>query len=373
MFKKKQLLIFTEILFILLSLSIFNFGYCEDSKEIKDSFNLDFADFSGVFNTFQNTITEKADKIATIAKSLLFSLAIISLFYNSFKLIFGNDDYKSLFSELLKFIFFIGFCVFILEFGMNQIFKFIVDFPSIIELSDSNKFDTTSPIAFLGSLFKNGWRVFYILLLNGDPQNPDNSWSFFPDVGDVLWQIKLAVRFLLALTVLIVIVFIAFDYMLNIIKIYFTIACGILAVGFAGLTWTNQWAINYAKQIVKYGIELFVITFIVVVGIDTILKVVINVAGTNSIFTTGKLLTVTLLAILILIASTKIPHAVLASLEGGASNTSYTNIAAVGMAMASKSPTSLKMVKALKNRANSGNSGSVDLKSALNPTNLGKK
>ena len=109
------------------------------------------------------------------------------------------------------------------------------------------------------------------------------------------------------------------------------------------------------------------------VGVDTIITVVNNFYGSQSIIDTGKLLTVTLLTVLIWIASTKVPHAVLASLEGGVSNTSYTNIAAVGIAMASKSPTSLKMVKALKNRANSGNSGSVDLKSALNPTNLGKK
>lgn len=371
MFYKNVLFKFTKILLIILSVSIFNFGFCEEEQGIKDSFAIDSGAFTGVFNTFQTVITEKADKIATIAKSLLFSLAIISLFYNSFKLIFGNDDYKSLFSELLKFIFFIGFCVFILQFGMAKIFKFILDFPSIIELSNNNHFDTSSPFAFLGSLFKNGWRIFYLMVLNGEPE--ETPWNFFPDAGDFLWIFKVLVRLVLGLIILLLFVFIAFDYMLNIIKIYFTIACGILAVGFAGLTWTNQWAINYAKQIVKYGIELFVITFIIVVGVDTIITVVNNFYGSQSIIDTGKLLTVTLLTVLIWIASTKVPHAVLASLEGGVSNTSYTNIAAVGMAMASKSPTSLKMVKALKNRANSGNSGSVDLKSALNPTNLGKK
>ena len=48
MFYKNVLFKFTKILLIILSVSIFNFGFCEEEQGIKDSFAIDSGAFTGI-------------------------------------------------------------------------------------------------------------------------------------------------------------------------------------------------------------------------------------------------------------------------------------------------------------------------------------
>lgn len=359
---------------------IFSLAYTNEALAKVDTITVQPGIMNKATASLKDTAVKVGEPLAKAAKQLLLSLAVISFFFTCFKLLFSNPDFNSLFSEMIKFILSIGFFIWILNFGLKGLINIVEDFAGIISVDYSTSLDTSNPANFAGSIFDTGADLFYKLMTNADKS--DTSWWSISDNISVVFRLFL--RFSLALSILLIFTLVAISYIINITKIYFTICCGVLAVGFGGLTWTNSWAVNYLKQLVKLGVEIMTLTFLVIVCVYAVNDFVnkLKISPDNPI-AIGDYISVLVMAILMLITCHSIPSAVVAMFEGGSTGSKF--ISAAGAAstaiqtakataktarMASKGVKSIASgVKSIANLFNKGNSSVADASSMT----IGKK
>lgn len=306
-----------------------------------------------------------SEKMSDRATDLLWGLALISLSILAIKQIFSGADFNTLFAEMIKFIMGIGFFVWILDphyIGVGKLITFVEDWLNIIPTNGVS----TTPEDFIIHMFTQGWNVLCAVATLGT----DTS------VLDFIFPVALAEKMaeyilslIVASAIFIIFLCLTVNFILTLTKAYITICCGILAVGFGGLTWTNSWAVNYLKQLVKLGLELMCFVFIVSVllsMVETIIQLPkdqgrpIELSETFLIFTES---------LIILMLAHSVPSAVTSMFEGGATGSSA--MSAASQAKVSKDTAKLAMGGAgmamkgaskLKARLAKNKNGSVDIK-----------
>ena len=305
-----------------------------------------------------------SEKLSDRATDLLWGLALISLSILAIKQIFSGADFNTLFAEMIKFIMGIGFFVWILDphyIGVGKLITFVEDWLNIIPTNGVS----TTPEDFIIHMFSQGWNVLCaVATLGTDISVLD---FFFGTMSEKLAEYILSL--IVASAIFIIFLCLTVNFILTLTKAYITICCGILAVGFGGLTWTNSWAVNYLKQLVKLGLELMCFVFIVSVllsMVETIIKLPqdqhrpIELSETFLIFTES---------LIILMLAHSVPSAVTSMLEGGATGSSA--MSAASQAKVSKDTAKLAMGGAgmamkgaskLKARLAKNKNGSVDIK-----------
>lgn len=306
-----------------------------------------------------------SEKMSDRATDLLWGLALISLSILAIKQIFSGADFNTLFAEMIKFIMGIGFFLWILDphyIGVGKLITFVEDWLNIIPTNGVS----TTPEDFIIHMFTQGWNVLCAVATLGT----DTS------VLDFIFPVALAEKMaeyilslIVASAIFIIFLCLTVNFILTLTKAYITICCGILAVGFGGLTWTNSWAVNYLKQLVKLGLELMCFVFIVSVllsMVETIIQLPkdqgrpIELSETFLIFTES---------LIILMLAHSVPSAVTSMFEGGATGSSA--MSAASQAKVSKDTAKLAMGGAgmamkgaskLKARLAKNKNGSVDIK-----------
>lgn len=306
-----------------------------------------------------------SEKMSDRATDLLWGLALISLSILAIKQIFSGADFNTLFAEMIKFIMGIGFFVWILDphyIGVGKLITFVEDWLNIIPTNGVS----TTPEDFIIHMFTQGWNVLCAVATLGK----DTS------VLDFIFPVALAEKMaeyilslIVASAIFIIFLCLTVNFILTLTKAYITICCGILAVGFGGLTWTNSWAVNYLKQLVKLGLELMCFVFIVSVLLSMVETIIqqpqdqgrpIELSETFLIFTES---------LIILMLAHSVPSAVTSMFEGGATGSSA--MSAASQAKVSKDTAKLAMGGAgmamkgaskLKARLAKNKNGSVDIK-----------
>ena len=249
------------------------------------------------------------------ATELLWGLALISLSILAMKQIFSGADFNTLFAEMIKFIMGIGFFVWILDphyIGVGKLITFVEGWLNIIP---TDGVSNHTPEQFIKNMFSSGWNVLcHVASLGKSFQELNFLVPGLMDGGFTVYALSLIV----ASAIFTIFLCMTVNFILTLTKAYITICCGILAVGFGGLTWTNSWAVNYLKQLVKLGLELMCFVFIVSVLLSMVKTVIyqpisarrpIELSETFIIFTEG---------LITFILAHSVPSAVTSMIEGGA-------------------------------------------------------
>lgn len=287
-------------------------------------------------NKFKSEAENLGKDLANKSIQLLWGLALITLCFVGIKQIFSGADFNTLFAEMVKFIMGIGFFLFILDpkyIGVGKLITFVEDFVKIIPIGDikinGKSLDSANATNFVGTIFSLGWNVLCMIATYGGSKDS----LYFeqpPSLGD--WPMYVLSLIVVSL-IFVLYISISANYILTLVKAYVTICCGVLAVGFGGLTWTNTWAVNYLKQLVKLGFELMAFVFTVSLMLKTqvgFLNVYIYQSKTLPFQVTLLLF---LMAVLTFILAHSIPTAVTSMIEGGATG-SFAQSAASQGAMA---------------------------------------
>lgn len=287
-------------------------------------------DVTDILKIVKECATNISKTLSKRALELLWGLALISLSFIAIKQIFSGADFNTLFAEMVKFIMTIGFFVFILDskyIGIEKLIKFVEDWLNIIPTVNGGSNHT--PEQFIKNVFNGGWIVLCWVTSLGSSGTtldfvlPDDWTDYF---SYVLSLIVVSGIFIIFLSI-------TANFILTLTKAYITICCGVLAVGFGGLTWTNSWAVNYLKQLVKLGFELMCFVFIVDVLLGMVTVTIFSATSANRPLSLSEIFLVLTEAILTVILAHSVPSAVVSMIEGGATG-SFAQSAASQGAMA---------------------------------------
>lgn len=325
------------------------------------------ADVTNTMKLVKESAIKISEKLSDRATELLWGLALISLAILAIKQIFNGANFNTLFAEMIKFIMGIGFFVWILDpkyIGVGKLITFVEGWLNIIPTGGVSNH---TPEAFIKNMFTAGWRVLCEVASLG---------KYALDLDFIIPGIleggfgAYALSLIIASAVFIIFICMTANFILTLVKAYITICCGVIAVGFGGLTWTNSWAVNYLKQLVKLGFELMCFVFIVNVLLGMILTVInqpslemrpINLSEVFVIFTES---------LLIFILAHSVPSAVVSMIEGHDTKSSEMSPVAQG-AMAMKTGSLAMKTGSLAKQGASklyarlkgnGKNGSVDVK-----------
>ncbi|WP_031579318.1 type IV secretion system protein [Ruminobacter sp. RM87] len=254
------------------------------------------------------------------AKNLLIALACISFSFFAIKHVFDGANFNTLFAEMVKFIMGIGFFMYMLNLGPTAIIKIVEDFVSIISINVSSKHnlftnENTTAINLVSTIYSQGWDMLTAIARRGKPEGSSFDIIFADTSMADMFQYY--VSLVLGGVIMIVFTFISVNYLLTLSKAYITACCAILAVGFGGLTWTNSWAINYCKQLIKIGFELMTFVFVVkllLIAMDYPISAIKTIPNVPISFLVMGIA----MSLLTLILSNSLPKSVSAMIEGGA-------------------------------------------------------
>lgn len=287
-------------------------------------------DVTDILKIVKECATNISKTLSKRALELLWGLALISLSFIAIKQIFSGADFNTLFAEMVKFIMTIGFFVFILDskyIGIEKLIKFVEDWLNIIPTVNGGSNHT--PEQFIKNVFNGGWIVLcWVTSLGSSGTTLDfvlpDDWTDYFSYGLSLIVVSGIFIIFLSITA---------NFILTLTKAYITICCGVLAVGFGGLTWTNSWAVNYLKQLVKLGFELMCFVFIVDVLLGMVTVTIFSATSANRPLSLSEIFLVLTEAILTVILAHSVPSAVVSMIEGGATG-SFAQSAASQGAMA---------------------------------------
>ena len=261
----------------------------------------------------------------------------------------------------------IGFFVFILNPKYVGVGKLITFVEGWLDIIPTGGVSNHTPEAFIKNMFVTGWRVLcYVASLGKQVLNLDFIIPGIMDGGFCAYALSL----LIAIAIFILFLCMTANFILTIVKAYITICCGVLAVGFGGLTWTNSWAVNYLKQLVKLGFELMCFVFIVNVLLDMILTVINQPTLQKRPMYLSEAFVIFAESLLIFILAHSVPSAVVSMIEGHDTKSSEMSPVAQG-AMAMKTGSLAMKTGSLAKQGASkvyarlkgnGKNGSVDVK-----------
>ena len=309
--------------------ALFSYAWADD-----DLANMGSLD-NNILDVLQNKILGIGATIVEKAESLLLSLAVINTFIVGVKLLFRGANFQEFCLETVKVILTLGFFLFVLQQGPGTFISASQEFIGVVKTCTPAPYPPYTPVCstsvgdMITELFKDAGVFTGVAFMS------------LKNVG-VLSPVTPALIAISAIAVMMIIIAIAINMMITIIKSWFVLTAGMFAVGFGGLSFTNHYAMNYLKGFISLGFQFMAIAFIgeVVIsicrdicqglGYDYTKGFLDNVTEIKSIELT-QILNILGLVFILFMISFSVPKAVAELIQGG--NISSSGITAAAIAM----------------------------------------
>ncbi|QIQ22515.1 P-type conjugative transfer protein TrbL [Zophobihabitans entericus] len=220
------------LLFLMLSNSAFA---AINNKDILDNV---LEKYRAVASTWQGVIMSNA-------LWLFWCLVAISMVWTFAQLILKQADFGEFFGELIRFMMFTGFYLWILQ-NAPEIGSSIIKSMGQLAAKAAGISDTPSP----SSIVDIGFDIF------NQVANQTSVWS----------PVDSAMGMILALIILVIIALLAINMLLLLITSWVLLYAGIFFLGFGGSKWTSDMAINYYKTLLGIAIQIFTMVLLIGIG-----------------------------------------------------------------------------------------------------------
>jgi len=271
----------------------------------------DSAVFDRVMEKYHAAATGWESTIKKHAYQLFWGLTLISMVWTFGILALKKADISDFFVELIRFLGFTGFYLWLLDSGPQMATAFINSLKGIA--GEAAKVDGLEPVDILNT-----------------------GLDFFQKIVDVTdftlgSMAQAIISTLIALIILVLYSLIAVNMMLLTIAGWILAYAGIFFLGFGGSRWTSDIALAYYKNVLMVGTQLMVMMLVVGIG-QTFLVELINLMSAEVVM---KELGVILIATLVLYSlANKVPLMV-SSIVTGHINTGHIGQAGTGALIAS--------------------------------------
>lgn len=280
-----------------------------------------FKILDNIIETFESTMKQWGAYFQRHAYRLFWVLAVIGLFYRFIPHLF-RWDFANFINDLCHFLLYIGFFYFLiwmvvpLRPGYPPLIESIVK--SFTQLGSGAPGSNASTILSPSSIVGIGLDVVSAALRSTSIRNIGQSTAL------ILVSFATAAIFVL----------IAANMSVVLVQCWLTAYAGVIYLGFAGISYTKDIAINYLKSVVAMGAKLMSYTIIIGVGRQILLDACAKVSSTKMItLANGKtelipetvttntigsndLLAVSAIALLLLVLSQKIPDLISGLISG---------------------------------------------------------
>jgi type IV secretion system protein VirB6/type IV secretion system protein TrbL len=196
---------------------------------------------------YQTAAGQWAAKIKTHALYLFWLLASISMVWTFGMLALRQADIGEFMSELIKFIIFLGFFLWLLNNGPDFATKIINSLRQIGSEATGRK-DVLTPSKIVDIGFKIFWKAV-------------DQMSFFSPLAS-------AATLIMSGGILLVLAFIAFGMVQLLCAAWILAYAGMFFLGFGGSRWTSDIAIYYYKSVLGVAAELMTMTLLIGIGQD---------------------------------------------------------------------------------------------------------
>ena len=302
MITKFKYLIFSFL--VALSLISANYAYASTPAEEQLITN-EKAYPKGIIETIKVSIEKVNTKIVKAAKNILYTMLLASILLIGFKCISG-DNFTNFFAELFKFIFIAGVIFWAIEHS-SDIIATIEKIPQFIMETPGG--------------YKPEEDIFNILedqILSAGARIDAASWYDKPTMTIV------SIISIAFITIILI------NYILLMIKMYFVLNIGVLALAIGGCSIHNQYAMNYLKECLSYTLQL--ITLIILI------KILVTYTNEflplqNDVSTILACILFTVVTAIFAVLAEQIPNAV-GSLIGGSSSSGISPMSAAKTAAA---------------------------------------
>ena len=186
-----------------------------------------------------------ADVIQERAEWLFGSLALISFSWQFSQIVGsrGSSPLTEMIGELLKFLIFCGFYLWLLKNGPTFA-NAIIDSMIKIGTMASNQ-PTTSP----SSLVDIGFKIY-----DAAQENLD------------IWSATSIAAYIISLIILVIFALIGINMLLQLCSAWVLAYAGVFFLGFGGSKWTSDMAVNYFKTVLGLGASLMTMTLLIGIG-----------------------------------------------------------------------------------------------------------
>lgn len=186
-----------------------------------------------------------ADIIQERAEWLFGSLALISFSWQFSQIVGsrGSSPLTEMIGELLKFLIFCGFYLWLLKNGPTFA-NTIIDSMIKIGTMASNQ-PTTSP----SSLVDIGFKIY-----DAAQENLD------------IWSATSIAAYIISLIILVIFALIGINMLLQLCSAWVLAYAGVFFLGFGGSKWTSDMAVNYFKTVLGLGASLMTMTLLIGIG-----------------------------------------------------------------------------------------------------------
>lgn len=222
---------------IMTMLFIFNQACAADSLTISSN-------TISILTILKKAVNDVSVNIVNNAYKLLYIFATINTVLIGMKQLFNGANFQSFILEMVKFLMLVSFFTFILMQGPTV---FIDASQEFIGIATGKSFTVETFIPAM--LVKMD--VFFGVVL-----------AICKDITFYNLQVRLVLAALCAFATAMVILAIAINMLMTLVRAWFVLTAGMFAVGFGGLSFTNQYAINYLKAFLSYGVQFMSLAFI---------------------------------------------------------------------------------------------------------------
>lgn len=327
----KKILLFSLMVITLYFLISPSTVYAElSNKNILDS----------VLIKYHSAANSWADVIQERAEWLFGSLALISFSWQFSQIVGsrGSSPLTEMIGELLKFVIFCGFYLWLLKNGPTFA-NAIIDSMIKIGTMASNQ-PTTSP----SSLVDIGFKIY-----DAAQENLD------------IWSATSIAAYIISLIILVIFALIGINMLLQLCSAWVLAYAGVFFLGFGGSKWTSDMAVNYFKTVLGLGASLMTMTLLIGIGTSIVTESIaqMDTSGAQNL-TEMAVLLITSITLFMLVD--KLPSMVAGIINGasvgstgigafGAGAAIGTAAAAMGMAVTSIAKSASTIAGAVKGGA----------------------
>ena len=296
--------------------------------------------FNSVLAKYQSASSSWAHIIQERAEWLFGSLALISFSWQFSQIVGsrGSSPFTEMIGELLKFVIFCGFYLWLLRNGPDFALKIIRSFMMIGAQAGGQENLEPSGIVDLG-----------FTIYDAAQQNLD------------IWSGTSIAAYIISLIVLVIFALIGINMLLQLCSAWVLAYAGIFFLGFGGSKWTSDMAVNYFKTVLGLGASLMTMTLLIGIGTSIVTESIaqMDTSGAQNL-TEMAVLLITSITLFMLVD--KLPSMVAGIINGasvgstgigafGAGAAIGTAAAAMGMAVTSIAKSASTIAGAVKGGA----------------------
>lgn len=296
--------------------------------------------FNSVLAKYQSASSSWAHIIQERAEWLFGSLALISFSWQFSQIVGSRESspFTEMIGELLKFVIFCGFYLWLLRNGPDFALKIIRSFMMIGAQAGGQENLEPSGIVDLG-----------FTIYDAAQQNLD------------IWSGTSIAAYIISLIVLVIFALIGINMLLQLCSAWVLAYAGIFFLGFGGSKWTSDMAVNYFKTVLGLGASLMTMTLLIGIGTSIVTESIaqMDTSGAQNL-TEMAVLLITSITLFMLVD--KLPSMVAGIINGasvgstgigafGAGAAIGTAAAAMGMAVTSIAKSASTIAGAVKGGA----------------------